>query len=144
LPSTRADKTTNFFSGFKVFIGLAFLWRRPYIENGWSSISMAFAGCWGVSPPESLGTARGFSLPINIRERSRIVNTKILTIHERSRILISMRKNPHAVALGRKGGLKGGPARAKALTPERLSAIGKKAIQARWAKVRAAREKNGT
>ena len=33
----------------------------------------------------------------------------------------------------RKGGLKGGPARAEALTPERRSEIAKKAAAARWA-----------
>lgn len=37
-----------------------------------------------------------------------------------------------AAALGRRGGLKGGKARAKALSPERRSEIAKKAAQARW------------
>jgi hypothetical protein len=41
-------------------------------------------------------------------------------------------KNPHAVALGRLGGLKGGKARASKLTPERRKGIAKKAAQARW------------
>ena len=41
-------------------------------------------------------------------------------------------KNPAAVALGRLGGLKGGKARAEALTPERRSEIAKKAARARW------------
>ena len=41
-------------------------------------------------------------------------------------------RNPHAVALGRLGGLKGGKARAEKLTPERKSEIAKKAAQARW------------
>jgi hypothetical protein len=41
-------------------------------------------------------------------------------------------KNPAAVALGRKGGLKGGKARAKSLTAEERSAIAKKAAKARW------------
>lgn len=35
-------------------------------------------------------------------------------------------------ALGRKGGLKGGKARAEKLTPEERSKIAKKAAQARW------------
>jgi hypothetical protein len=35
-------------------------------------------------------------------------------------------------ALGRKGGLKGGRARADKLTPEQRSEIAKKAAQARW------------
>lgn len=42
------------------------------------------------------------------------------------------KKNPHAVALGRKGGLKGGKARAKALTAKERSAIALKAAIARW------------
>lgn len=37
-----------------------------------------------------------------------------------------------ASALGRKGGLKGGPARKAALTPTRRSEIAKKAAAARW------------
>lgn len=41
-------------------------------------------------------------------------------------------KNPAAVALGRLGGLKGGKARAEALTPSQRSKIAKKAAQMRW------------
>lgn len=41
-------------------------------------------------------------------------------------------KDPAAVALGRKGGLKGGVARAKKLTAEERSAIAKKAAKKRW------------
>ena len=44
------------------------------------------------------------------------------------------RKNPHAVALGRMGGLKGGPARKKALTPEERSESARRAVLARWAR----------
>ena len=43
-------------------------------------------------------------------------------------------KNPHAVALGRLGGKKGGKARAAKLTPEQRSEIAKKAAKARWSK----------
>ena len=43
-------------------------------------------------------------------------------------------KDPNAVALGRKGGLKGGPARAKKLGKKKLSAAAKKAALARWKK----------
>jgi len=42
------------------------------------------------------------------------------------------KKNFDAKALGHKGGLKGGKARAEKLTPERRSEIAKKAAQARW------------
>ncbi len=41
-------------------------------------------------------------------------------------------KDPAAVALGRKGGLKGGRARAAALTAERRSEIARQAALARW------------
>lgn len=41
-------------------------------------------------------------------------------------------KDPAAVALGRKGGLKGGRARADKLTPEQRSEIARKAAAARW------------
>ena len=43
------------------------------------------------------------------------------------------KKNPAAVALGRLGGKKGGPARAAKLTPEERREIAKRAAQARWA-----------
>jgi len=43
-------------------------------------------------------------------------------------------KNPHAVALGRLGGIKGGPARAKKLSKKKRQEIAKKAAKARWEK----------
>lgn len=42
-------------------------------------------------------------------------------------------KNPIAVALGRLGGLKGGKARAKNMTPAERRESASKAAQARWA-----------
>ena len=41
-------------------------------------------------------------------------------------------KNPAAVALGRLGGLKGGNARAKKMTPEERSEAARKAANVRW------------
>ncbi len=41
-------------------------------------------------------------------------------------------KDPAAVALGRKGGLKGGKARAAKLTPEQRSEIARNAAATRW------------
>jgi hypothetical protein len=46
------------------------------------------------------------------------------------------KKNSAAVALGRLGGLKGGKARAKALSAERRKKIAKKAAMARWSRNR--------
>ena len=44
------------------------------------------------------------------------------------------KKDFDAKALGHKGGLKGGKARAEKLTPERRKEIAQKAAQARWKK----------
>ena len=41
-------------------------------------------------------------------------------------------RDPAAVSLGRRGGLKGGKARAAKLTPEQRSEIARKAAQKRW------------
>jgi hypothetical protein len=46
------------------------------------------------------------------------------------------KKDPAAVALGRKGGKKGGLARAAKLTPAQRSESARKAVQARWAKAK--------
>ena len=43
-------------------------------------------------------------------------------------------KNLAAMVLGSLGGKKGGPARAKKLTPEQLSDVARRAAQARWKK----------
>lgn len=44
-------------------------------------------------------------------------------------------KDAAAVSLGRRGGLKGGKARAESLTAKKRSEIAKKAAKARWSKV---------
>ena len=44
------------------------------------------------------------------------------------------KKNPAAVALGRLGGLKGGPARAKKLSKKRRKEIAQRAAKSRWKK----------
>ena len=57
-------------------------------------------------------------------ERGRVV--------ERRRVRTNV--NPHAAALGRMGGLKGGPARAATLSQRRRRAIAQHAARARWNK----------
>lgn len=44
-------------------------------------------------------------------------------------------KDPLAVELGRRGGLKGGKARAEKLSPRQRRAIAKKAARTRWSKL---------
>ncbi len=47
-----------------------------------------------------------------------------------------VKKNPAAVALGKLGGIKGGPARALKLSAKKRKQIAKKAAEARWGKPR--------
>lgn len=53
---------------------------------------------------------------------------------------MAKRKNPHAVALGRKGGKKGGPATRDRLTAEERQASARRAAQARWGKTTPAKD----
>jgi hypothetical protein len=55
-----------------------------------------------------------------------------IAVHDR-RVEPAVR-NPHAAALGRLGGLRGGVARAAALTPRRRREIARAAARARWNK----------
>lgn len=52
------------------------------------------------------------------------------------------RKNPAAVALGRKGGKKGGPARAAKLTAAERRESARNAVQARWTKAKKGKDDN--
>lgn len=52
------------------------------------------------------------------------------------RVMAKKEKNPHAVALGRLGGLKGGKARIAKLTPQERSELARKAVLSRWAKAK--------
>jgi hypothetical protein len=47
---------------------------------------------------------------------------------------LETKKNPHAVALGRLGGRKGGKARAQKLSAEKRKEIATKAARKRWGK----------
>ena len=49
-------------------------------------------------------------------------------------VLPSTEKDPIAVELGRRGGLKGGRARSRNLSASQLSRIGKMGAEARWKK----------
>jgi hypothetical protein len=76
---------------------------------------------------------------IYLRNRSRIAGRFPLTYSRAltyDLIMVTKRKNPYAVALGRRGGKKGGPARAAAMTPEERSESARKAVLARWARVK--------
>jgi hypothetical protein len=51
---------------------------------------------------------------------------------------IASTKDPAAVALGRRGGLKGGKARAAKMTPEERTASARRAAESRWSQSRPA------
>jgi hypothetical protein len=53
---------------------------------------------------------------------------------------VAKKKNPHAVALGKMGGAKGGKVRAEKLSPERRREIAQKAVLSRWAKQKKKKE----
>jgi hypothetical protein len=53
---------------------------------------------------------------------------------------MAKKKNPHAVALGKLGGSKGGKIRAAKLTSEQRSKIARNAVIARWEKARKLKE----
>jgi hypothetical protein len=55
-------------------------------------------------------------------------------IEDREPAPTSDRKDPAAVSLGRRGGLKGGKARAAKMTAEQRAEIARKAAKARWDK----------
>jgi hypothetical protein len=77
-------------------------------------------------------------MPDRSRKRPRDLNAPAASIvrdstdDDKADELADDGKDPAAVALGRKGGLKGGKARAAKLTPEQRSEIAKSAAQARW------------
>ena len=70
--------------------------------------------------------------PAGRRDTNQIVHATVQGIIARTEPPMPA-KNLAAVALGRLGGLKGGKARAAALTPERRREIAKRAATARWA-----------
>lgn len=61
-------------------------------------------------------------------------NVVDLAIGETTETIVENTKNPHAVELGRLGGLKGGRARADSLSAKKRSEIATKAAKARWKK----------
>lgn len=62
----------------------------------------------------------------------RIVDIATGEIEDREPTPEEQGKDPAVVALGRKGGMKGGKARAKSLSPKQRRAAAKKAAAARW------------
>ena len=71
----------------------------------------------------------------SIRDRSRIMQL-VFACPLKYIVGMTKRKNPAAVALGRKGGKKGGPARAAAMTAKERSEAARRAVTVRWEKAK--------
>lgn len=63
-----------------------------------------------------------------------IVDISVGEIEDRGLTAEEQGKDPAAVSLGRRGGLKGGKARARSLSPKDRSDIARTAAAARWKK----------
>lgn len=71
--------------------------------------------------------------PTDINQRAKFI-VDIATGETPDPLLDLQGKNPHAVALGRLGGIIGGKARAAKLSAKKRSEIAKKAAKKRWGK----------
>jgi len=97
-----------------------------------------------VAQPEDLGIDDPGGQPYTPgmhKRSSRAPDADRLTesiVHDSTQTAAEARpeKNPAAVALGRLGGLKGGPARAASLTATKRKRIAKRAAEARWNKTK--------
>lgn len=68
--------------------------------------------------------------PKDTNQRAKLI-VELLTEQKNEPVLTS-EKNAAAVELGRLGGLKGGKARAKSLSPKKRESIARKAANTRW------------
>ena len=77
--------------------------------------------------------AKKVKLPKDINQKAKAV-VYLATGQDENIEYTTDGKNAAAVALGKKGGLKGGPARAKVLSAKRRAEIAKIAAAVRWGK----------
>jgi hypothetical protein len=74
-------------------------------------------------------------MPRDVNERAK-ATLDLITGEQEPTATMDSAKDPAAVELGRRGGLKGGKARAAKLSPERRSEIAHAAAIARWSRDR--------
>jgi hypothetical protein len=78
--------------------------------------------------PGGIGSLKDMPKRSSKRSRSEDVNEAAFRVMREA----TGEKNPAAVALGRLGGIKGGPARAAKLSAKKRQQIARKAANARW------------
>ena len=82
-----------------------------------------------------LGIVALWAMPKRSSKRDVAQNAlRVVEIATGAPLVMSRKKNPAAVALGKLGGKKGGPARMEKLSPERRREIASQAARARWEK----------
>ena len=74
------------------------------------------------------------SIPSDTNQIAASILDRAISIGHANDMPVKIEKDPAAVALGRRGGLKGGKARAEKLTAARRKEIAKKAAKSRWKK----------
>jgi hypothetical protein len=95
------------------------------------SIVHAFLTCWMST--DRRDTRHKAIVAKDHVSRAAVLPTKTVTTPRDAAADVGLpQKNPHAAALGRLGGLKGGRARANSLSAARRRAIARKAARARW------------
>jgi hypothetical protein len=86
--------------------------------------------------------AKRTKMPTDANQRAKAIVD--LVTGEREVVDPDEGKNPAAVEAGRRGGKKGGKARAEKLTAEERSSVARRAAQTRWASQRHATDSNGS
>ena len=91
-----------------------------------------------------IGSGRSLlgALSVLVRHIDLILLGLVVPNRSRSHCYMIEEKDPAAVELGRRGGKKGGPARAAKMTPEERSESARKAAKARWDKKRQGEEES--
>lgn len=82
-------------------------------------------------PPHTVGMVKHPKRPRDTNQLAHMIAQ--LATGELDHLRTEDGKDPAAVALGRKGGLKGGKARAKKLTAKQRADISRRAAEIRWA-----------
>jgi O-acetyl-ADP-ribose deacetylase (regulator of RNase III) len=124
-----------------IVAGLEYL-KDHYREWGIRSIAIPPLGCgnghldWAVVRPILIGHLNELDIPVELfvpRDLNQLAASLVNdATDENPPTPEDDEKDPAAVALGRRGGLQGGRARAEKLTAEERSEIARKAAVARW------------
>jgi hypothetical protein len=83
-----------------------------------------------------LGMTKAPSRPRDMNQLAKRIVDLSVGDETEDRTELDAEKNPHAVALGRLGGLRGGKVRAERLAPVKRSEIARVAARSRWQKKR--------